>query len=110
MRHRPALENGQRGQRTAPRRPEPPADCGESRTALAGLGRLRVGALLLLALVAAALLFAALRDSRPAAAAAELRVCNTTTGFIPTIQAAVDAAQAGDTIKVAAGVVTQTKS
>ena len=37
------------------------------------------------------------------AAASELRVCNSAPGFYTSIQAAVDAAQPGDTIKVAAG-------
>ncbi len=45
----------------------------------------------------------------PAAVSAELRVCNTAPGFYPTIQAAVDAAQAGDTLKVAAGTYIESK-
>ncbi len=43
------------------------------------------------------------------AAAAELRVCNTASGYYQTIQAAVDAAQPGDLIKVAAGEYAESK-
>jgi hypothetical protein len=53
-----------------------------------------------------------LSSTAPAQAVAprELRVCNTVAGYSTTIQSAVDAAQPGDVIKVAAGVYTESKT
>jgi hypothetical protein len=53
-----------------------------------------------------------LSATAPAQAVAprELHVCNTATGYSTTIQSAVDAAQPGDVIKVAAGVYTESKA
>src|SRR6185295_13246854 len=75
------------------------------------LGRLTVS--LGLALIGSAvllfLLSAPVRMPSALAAPGEFRVCNTTPGYSPTIQSAVDAAQSGDIIKVAAGVYTESK-
>lgn len=52
---------------------------------------------------------AAVTHLSQAAPLSELRVCNTASGFYQTIQAAVDAAQPGDLIKVAAGEYAESK-
>ncbi len=74
----------------------------------------RVAKLIISQVMAAILLMAllyALVPTPPAAvAASEWRVCNTAPGYSTTIQAAINAAQPGDVIKVAAGVYTEAKS
>ncbi len=72
----------------------------------------KIGSVSLLTLGLLIVLRTALAQDRSTSISAshEFRVCNTNGSYSQTIQAAIDAAQPGDVIKVAAGVYTETKA